>query len=324
MEHRYTSFSSIALAGEESFIGWVLHKHHEDQWVRWIEQHAEMHGTIDEARGIVLSISAIPTDHLTVAGKKELWNRIHTSTQSATKQPVNNKRRLLWTWGITAAAAIAFLFWINSLTTTNKIHAQAGEQKVIVLPEESNVTLNAGSTISYRDKSFEKDRILRLEGEAFFKVKPGSTFTVETDYGTVTVLGTSFNVLSRNGRFEVHCYSGKVKVENSKKEQLVITAGEKSNQNKGENTLHRSTFTPTSAAPAWTVGRFSFENQPLSEVIEELERQYAITVSLEAGLGDLKYTGVFETGDLEKALYLITWPLHLKSSTKGKEVTISR
>ena len=71
-------------------------------------------------------------------------------------------------------------------------------------------------------------------------------------------------------------------------------------------------------------GKFSYENQPLSEVINELERQYDIDIKLEHGLEDLKYTGLFESGDLDTALYLITWPLHLKSSTKGKKVTISR
>ena len=66
------------------------------------------------------------------------------------------------------------------------------------------------------------------------------------------------------------------------------------------------------------------KNQPLVDVISELERQYDINVKLEAGLKDLKYTGLFESGNLDSALYLITWPLHLKSSTKGKTVTISR
>ena len=67
-----------------------------------------------------------------------------------------------------------------------------------------------------------------------------------------------------------------------------------------------------------------FDNQPLSDVIEELERQYDIRVNLDAGLEDLRYTGLFEAGNLDNALSLITWPLHLKSTIKGKTVTISR
>ena len=202
--------------------------------------------------------------------------------------------------------------------------ANAGEKKEVVLPEESAVTLNAESSITYRDKSFNQDRELYLEGEAFFKVQKGSTFTVHTDYGTVTVLGTSFNVIARDGRFEVTCYTGKVKVESSPKEQQIITAGESATRSKSDKKLNRSTFEVIADTPDWMEGKFSYENQPLVDVISELERQYDINVKLEAGLKDLKYTGLFESGNLDSALYLITWPLHLKSSTKGKTVTISR
>ena len=324
MNEHFTSYTSITLAGEDSFIRWVRHGEGDAEWRNWIARHTEKQTTIEEARKIVLSLSGSAIGDLSPSGKAELWNRIHNSIQSGTQQRTKKNLKPLWTWGLAAAATLALFVWISNLTASDKSMANAGEKKEVVLPEESAVTLNAESSITYRDKSFNQDRKLYLEGEAFFKVQKGSTFTVHTDHGTVTVLGTSFNVISRDGRFEVTCYTGKVKVESTSKEQQIITAGESASRNKLDQKLNRSTFEVIAATPEWMEGKFSYESQPLSDVIDELERQYNINVKLEAGLKDLKYTGLFESGNLDSALYLITWPLHLKSSIKGKTVTISR
>lgn len=324
MNEHFTSFTSITLAGEDSFIRWVRHGEGDAEWRNWMARHGEKQGTVEEARKIVLSLTGSVKDDLPPAAKTELWNRIHDSIQSGTQQRPSKNLRPLWTWGLAAAATLALFVWISNLTAPEKAMAKAGEKKEVLLPEESAVTLNAESSITYRDKSFSQDRNLYLQGEAFFNVQKGSTFTVQTDYGTVTVLGTSFNVIARDGRFEVACYTGKVKVESSPKDQQIITAGEIAIRNKSEKNLNRSTFDVIAPTPEWLEGKFSYKNQPLAEVIRELERQYDINVKLEPGLEELKYTGLFESGDLDTALYLITWPLHLKSSTKGKTVTISR
>ncbi len=323
MEDKYRSYTTIQLTGEEAFLRWVLHGEHKDEWSGWLKENPSFFEKIEEARQIILSLSQIPGDNLQMAERNELWNRIDSSIKVEKKQPSTEPLKSVWTWTLTAAAALALLFWFNSIITSNKVFAQAGQHKNINLPEESIITLNAGSAIAYKSRTFEKDRILKLEGEAFFSVKPGSSFTVKTEYGTVTVLGTSFNVISRQGQFEVSCYTGKVSVETKDQDQVVIQAGERSIQNPDNLKLNRTTFVPTGTTPEWTDGKFTFEDQPLTKVIAELERQYGIKVQLKPGLEELKYTGLFESGDLEKALSLITWPLHLKANVRGKTVTIS-
>lgn len=324
MEDKFTTYSPTTLAGEDFFVRWVLRGEYDEQWKSWVQRHPERQPILEEARRIVLALQAARETEITESGKNELWSRINNSILAESKKPARNNVRQLLFWAVSAAAAFALMVWINNLTTHERIIAKAGEQREVLLPEQSAVTLNAGSSIMYKENSFGQDRILRLEGEAFFKVIPGSTFTVETDGGKVTVMGTSFNVLSRNGRFEVSCYTGKVKVESGQKDQLILTTGQQSIKRKTDDSLNLDTFIPISDTPEWTVGRFNFENQPLSDVVSELERQYAVDVRLDNGLEDIKYTGLFETGNLDTAVYLITWPLHLKSSIKGKTVTISR
>jgi transmembrane sensor len=322
MDARYRSYSSTQLAGEDSFVRWVRHGEQSREWQTWVDQQPEVHRKVDEARKIVLTLSSSSTADLSATEKAELWNRIHSKIE---KEPVKNKSgrvMVLWKWGLAAAAALTLVVWINHLTSNEKVFAQTGEQKEINLPEGSAVILNAGSAITYKSATFEKDRILQLDGEAFFKVKSGSTFSVKTSKGTVTVVGTSFNVYSRGDRFEVNCYTGKVKVQASSKNEQLITAGQRTLLT--ENGLAAIPFSPTEETPGWTSGKFSFDDQPLTEVIGELERQYDVNVTMAPGLETERYTGFFESGNLDEALELITWPLHLTATKKGKTITISR
>ena len=89
---------------------------------------------------------------------------------------------------VAAAAVILMLgtyFYMNSLD--EKITTQFAENKEILLPDNSEVMLNADSQISYSKKNWTAERNIDLKGEAFFKVAKGEKFTVATDAGTVTV-----------------------------------------------------------------------------------------------------------------------------------------
>ncbi len=323
MKKNYATLTSIQLAGEDSFIRWVLHDEDEVQWRRLLEQSPELRNKTNEARQIVLSLTTAPVLTMPPIEANQLWNRIETSIKTKEVEHKTISLSPLWKWGLAAAASFALVVWFNKITARDHLFAQTGEKKEIKLTDESDVILNAGSMLSYKSTTFNQERVLHLDGEAFFNVKPGSTFTVKTDHGSVTVLGTSFNVISRDGIFEVNCYTGKVKVQTNKQKEVMITAGEASIENQNDQTLTKSVFLPAATGPEWLSGKFVFENQPLSRVISELERQYGIKVNLEKGLEHVPYTGLFESGDLSEALKLITWPLHLKSTISGKTVTIS-
>jgi transmembrane sensor len=323
MENQYHSYTPIMLAGEDAFIQWVLHGEAHDTWSVWMSTDPAFSNKVEAARQIVLSLSNADAPGLTEMEKASLWKNIEAGTKTEVAKPKGPQFRKLISWTIAAAASLALLVWFNSYTSREQVYAEAGQQKEISLPESSAVKLNAGSSVSFKEKTFESAREIHLEGEAFFNVKPGSTFTVITDQGRVTVLGTSFNVYARDGRFEVSCYTGKVKVESKDDAEKIITPGLKTTKTiSGE--LEQSSFSAATDHPEWIDGKFTFDNQPLSEVIQELERQFDIKVNLENGIDTMKYTGLFESGDLQQALELITWPLHLQFNIKGNTVTISQ
>ncbi|HZV70558.1 MAG TPA: FecR domain-containing protein [Saprospiraceae bacterium] len=322
MEDRYKLLSAPEIAGEDSFIRWVMHGENDLQWTQWKQEFPDQAETLDEARHIVQMISVRSAPSMNADVKKQLWNSIQSDISGKKR---NFKRRsLIIRWSIAAAAVIGILFWYNASSGIQNIIVDPGVTADITLPESSVVTVNAGSTIRYNEKHFTAERKIRMEGEAFFKVSPGSKFTVITPQGTVTVVGTSFNVIARPGRFEVSCFTGKVRVEQDPNDKVEIVSGQGCYASGMKEKLQLKTFDPSTSTPDWTRGKFTFENLPLSMVVSELERQYGVRVKLSPEIKDLKYIGFFESGDLEVAVKLITWPLHLHAQISDKTVTISR
>ena len=148
MENRYTTYTSIQLAGEESFIRWVLHGENEVQWNLLLNQRPELRNRTDEARQIVLSLTTTTALTMPIAEAGQLWNRIETSVQTTNVKSKTISMSPLWKWGLAAAACFTLVVWFNKINSRDQVYAQAGEKKEIKLTDESVVTLNAGSMIS--------------------------------------------------------------------------------------------------------------------------------------------------------------------------------
>ncbi|MFQ5771306.1 MAG: FecR family protein, partial [bacterium] len=99
---------------------------------------------------------------------------------------------------------------------------------MVSLPDNSEVNLNAESSIKYPPKSWAKQREVILTGEAFFKVaEVGTPFSVRSGFVVTSVLGTSFNVRARGIQVEVACVTGKVSVKSLQKayEPVILSPG---------------------------------------------------------------------------------------------------
>lgn len=212
-------------------------------------------------------------------------------------------------WLAVAASVILLISLSLLFFDTNKvIRTDFAETVSVELPDNSEVIVNAGSRIEYSDKKWEEKRKISLKGEAFFKVTSGKTFDVETDLGTVTVVGTQFNIRQRNGLFEVYCYEGKVKVSTQGKEVSLIRGQYLAFVN-GEL---REVSTFSNASPDWLNNESNFNNVPFSFVLNELERQYDIKVNTDVDMSQKNFTGGFSHTSLESALESVTFPLNLK------------
>ena len=218
-----------------------------------------------------------------------------------------------------AAVLIIGLGLLYVLNTAKEVHLETAfaESTNHTLPDNSEVTLNERSSMTYNPEKWEQKRVLTLKGEAFFDVEKGSRFDVETSGGTVSVLGTEFNVLARDSVFQVVCYEGLVQV-SSKGQLTKIPAGYafviQDGKSKKEQVILRK--------PKWVDQLSVFENVPLSVVIAELENQYGITVINES-TKDIMFTGAFENNNLENALSAIAQTLGFSYKINGKLVTFT-
>ena len=133
-----------------------------------------------------------------------------------------NYRSTLYKIAAILVLLIAGYLFVSNLETT--VTTDIAEKKSFELPDNSIVELNANSNLHYKKRNWNENRKLRLSGEAFFKVNKGSTFEVETSQGTVQVLGTQFNVFSRDSIFSVKCFEGLVNV-SFKGSEIKLSAG---------------------------------------------------------------------------------------------------
>ena len=223
--------------------------------------------------------------------------------------PSERKVIKLRPWWYAAAAIIVVFFGLRSVFfSATEINAGMAETKTLTLPDNSSVTLNADSSIEYDKKSFEENRIIHLKGEAFFDVAKGSSFTVKTNNGDVTVLGTEFNVYSRNQLIEVHCFEGKVQVSNSK-ETVILTPG-KGVKSTTEGALDSKEI--KESKPNWMSGKSTFSQVTLQQLIGELERQYDIRITTNPNIDlDRLFSGFFVHNDLDKALKTCFEPMDI-------------
>lgn len=217
------------------------------------------------------------------------------------------------------AAVIAVLlagsyFYVSTLDES--VTAQLAERSEVILPDNSEIILNAGSRVSFSEKNWDEKRNVSLKGEAFFKVAKGKRFTVSTDQGTVAVLGTQFNVENRDGFFEVTCYEGLVSVTYNKAETK-LPAGTSFLVINGKI---MDTAKPNTAQPLWVNNESSFNSIPLEYVFSELERQYDIEVNSQNVDKSLLFTGTFSNTDLNMALKSISTPSHINYKLEGDNV----
>ncbi|HBZ24966.1 MAG TPA: hypothetical protein DEO54_01835 [Rikenellaceae bacterium] len=212
----------------------------------------------------------------------------------------------------TAVAAIfAAVLLIPSLYVKS-FEASTGERLTVTLPDGSGVTLNSLSSISYKPILWFKERAVKMSGEVFFTVKRGSDFKVSSSNGVVSVLGTKFNVFSRGDNFSVTCYSGKVGVEAPGVEQGTTLENNTRLYRTSEGSFIVERSKQYDLKNSWIENNFLFKAEPLKNVIDEIGRQYNVSISYDENL-NFNYTGNFSKLDNPLlVLEIVTLPFGLK------------
>lgn len=228
------------------------------------------------------------------------------------KFPAKNYTSLI----LRVAAAVIII--ISGMWCWNRLQFQetvlvsnTGETKVFYLPDSSHVTLTGDSRLTYNSRFGKSNRELYLHGEAFFKVKRDTRkpFVVNTALIQVEVLGTSFQIISRELQAKVFVEKGRVKVTTLDKKQdetLETGMSAKYEKVKGELTISAKDSLKGQA------GNLKFDNTPLPEVIEILNKYYGCHIVLPDEYTSLRITVVFKEVSLEKAIEIINRTLDIQ------------
>ena len=245
-----------------------------------------------------------------------------------------------------AAAIIimsALSFWLINRNNHPKQLAFAtsfGEVKTITLPDQSQVTLNGNSSISYAGNWNKKSvREVWIKGEGYFNVthinkdtsniKPAETFIVHCGDVDIEVLGTTFNVKARHGKTNVALITGKIRIDytdpNAGKKAVVMAPGDYVEYAAKKLLVSKHLAKPTQVS-VWKSNEISFTDATLKEITETLQDSYGYTVNVkDTSLLSLKIEGDISVNNTADLLDVVATTLNIKiEQPSDKHITITK
>jgi transmembrane sensor len=247
------------------------------------------------------------------AEAEALWGsaaKVLKKTQSVNVTPQRlsavRKRRTAWNRELAMAASLLLGVWMSWSSLADWMLSDystaVGEQKEVVLADGSTVFLNTDSAISL-DLSRGLRRVVLLKGQAEFTVAKdaGRPFEVVAGNTTVRALGTVFEVFEQaSGAVEVTVSEHAVGVSlpgKSGQEPVRVEEGERLHY-AGHGELNRAEPVNLNQIDAWQRGKLIFRDQPLAEVVAELNRYSKAKIVLKGDdIGQLRVSGVFPIDD---------------------------
>lgn len=229
-------------------------------------------------------------------------------------------RAKAWNIGRTAAAVLLPLFLLHQFviqpmlkTTPSEMITLSSAPGIVtkaVLPDGSEVWLNAQSELTYPVQFTGKERTVRLSGEAYFKVvadqKNRFNVMMPGDI-TVSAFGTEFNVNAYRDEpgYRVTLARGNIEVETGRSMKKELLAGHKVvlTPRTGEMVIVQA---DTYVETAWKDGKMVFRREKLETITQRLSRKFGVIIQLEDDiLKDYEYTATFTDETLEDILELL-------------------
>ncbi len=264
---------------------------------------------------------------------------------------------------ITTISYLFYQKQINrSLVNNNRVELSAQNnlphpsKTKMVLPDGTQVWLNGNSHISYQE-DFGKNnkREVALTGEAFFDVAHNARvpFIVHAKTINITVKGTVFNVKAypEDKNVETSLLKGSVEVcaKTDPKRKFILKPSEKitisvatekearapmtgkkallgnNNDNKSYHIDNLQPEPSSSIIPevAWLQNKLVFNGEPLSEIVEKMQRWYGVTIEIKDDrLNDLRFTGAFNNETLREALNALQATYPFEISADNNRITL--
>jgi transmembrane sensor len=232
--------------------------------------------------------------------------------------------------GLAAAATIAVAVMPSGLFNgpPQNFTTAKGEHRTVTLADGTKVDLNAGTRMTVTLARHER-RVSLPEGEAVFDVAADHSrpFLIAAGDRTVRVVGTRFDVRRRDGQLSVTVDRGVVEVrpnEDAPGRAFRLRPGQRLDHAQGAADAQIRAVEPADVL-AWRTGRLIYRDQPLGDVVADLNQQYARQISLEdPSLASTRFSGVLVLDDQDAVIRRLALLAPLRALPSGRGVTLRR
>ena len=213
----------------------------------------------------------------------------------------------------------------------NEVAATNAKVVNISLPDGSKVSLYAGSTLKYPDRFSDEERLVILDGEGTFEVKsnPKNPFYVETTDGTrVKAYGTKFSVRDYDADNTIQVYLERGIVDfNSPRLNHPITMKPDTRLvfNKTDRKYTISNSTPNEY-DAYEQGILLFNNRPLEEVVQKLNRVYGVDIVIQdESLKEYRFTATIKDESIYQIMNMLSLSTpQLEWKRQGQKIILTQ
>ena len=295
---------------------------------RWLDKSPENKAYLDQLEKVWIETGKIKPAPVVVdvdAAWKKVSEKMMVDLSEKTFNINSGRQRTKTFYYISIAAVIALLvgayFILQVYSEANEVEYYSHE-KIIEkeLPDGTNISLNANSSIKYAENKNENTRDCFLKGEAFFDVKRNveKPFVIHADVTKIEVVGTSFNVSAGDDSdiISVFVKTGKVlfyKVneESNDTMSVILQKGERGEYNKDTGKLDKMTSGSENDL-FWLEKTLFFEETRLSKVIEILKAAYQVDILAgNENISDCRYSGSFSNESIDMILEVISESFNL-------------
>jgi transmembrane sensor len=246
--------------------------------------------------------------------------------------------RVRWPLQVAFAAAAVLVVaigvsrWIVAPSDPVGTHyaTTVGQQRTLHFKDGSSVVLDTDSEV-VEHYSAHTRRVDLLHGQAQFQVKGDHAwpFVVHTQGGTVTAVGTRFQVRMQNDVAAVTLLEGKLEVvappRDGASQTRSLTAGQQVTYDRSGQmaAVHDA---DKALSEGWTMGKLIVHDWRLPELVAEMNRYSAMQLSIaDPSLEEIRISGDFSTGDQPSLVQMLQqgWPI-AAHRVSGQKVELMR
>ncbi len=320
---------------KESFRNWVEGLVEEDCrfWDRWFRENP---GQLSSAIRAARLISGLP-----LLSEQEESEQVQFNWENLNKRiDLFEKKKSSFRWTLPRLAASVLMAvglagcWYIFQPVTESYATGYSNRRSVVLSDGTEIMMNANTKITARRNwRFAPPREVWVDGEAYFLVsshkedESNRNFMVHTHDMDITVTGTQFNVNTRSKGTKVFLNEGKIDValkENPARRVMHLNPGEVlSYSGMQDPQLAKKELAKPESQIAWKSGYFSFNNTPLSEVLDMVYTTHGVRITVEDSslLGET-ISGRVPNSDVDELVNSVSKLFNLKHSRNGSGIRL--